>query len=112
MKGWNRVVWLVVAVAWALGAQGVRAAGGTISFHGAIVAPTCGFEQMAFSGAASAGGAHGGCGREVATQASSSPYRQVTSALDEAMLSNDRLIGYFTSYADADHVRLVTRTYE
>lgn len=112
MKGTKSFVWVIAAIALALGAPGARAAGGTISFHGAIVTPTCGFEQVPVGSSAPTREAHGGCGRQAATNADSSMYRQVAAGLEQATPSNDRLIEYFASYADARHAQLVTRTYE
>lgn len=98
------------AVALALGVPVAHAQGGTITFVGAIAAPTCG--AMAAS-EASPQALRGGCGAPLANVASrSSVYRQSTASLEDAMQASDRLLAYFGTYADANQAQLVTRTYE
>ncbi len=111
MKGCSRRTWLGCAVALALGASVAHAGtGGTITFVGAIVAPTC-----SFGGAmeAASGSANGGCG--VAPEHPSAPtsmYRQDVVPLEGALNSQDRLLNYFAGYAGTANARFMTRTYE
>lgn len=111
MKGWIRRTWTGCGVvALMLGAPQVHAQGGTITFVGAIAAPTCG--AMAAS-EASPGALRGGCGAPLANVASrSSVYRQSMAPLEDATQTSDRLLAYFATYADAGQAQLVTRTYE
>ncbi|RAO76634.1 hypothetical protein [Dyella jiangningensis] len=110
MKGWIRWTWIGCVVALALGVPVAHAQGGTITFVGAIAAPTCG--AMAVSEAAP-NALRGGCGAPLASVASrSSVYRQSTVSLEDATQAHDRLLMYFATYADAGEAHLVTRTYE
>lgn len=108
MKGWIRKTWMGCVIAVSLGVPVAHADGGTITFVGAIVAPTCGGTSEGSTDAA-----RGGCGAALAHVASrSSMYRQSTVSLEDAMQARDRLLTYFATYADAGGAHLVMRTYE
>lgn len=111
MKGWIRRTWLGCVVGLALAVPVARAGtGGTITFVGAIVAPTCSFGGAM---AASSGSANGSCG--VAQENPSAPtsmYRQDVVPLEGALNSQDRLLNYFAGYAGTADTRFMTRTYE
>jgi hypothetical protein len=111
MKGWIRRTCVGCVVALALGGPLAHASsGGTITFAGAIVAPTCGFLSTSQSPIQHGGG---GCGTTMAASASpTSVYRQEVIALENVLESQDRLLNYFASYAGASNTRLLIRTYE
>jgi hypothetical protein len=109
MKGWIRKTWMVCAAALALGAPLAYADGGTITFVGAIVTPTC---TTADVEASSPAVSRGGCGATVGeATAHSSVYRQQLVTL-ESTATNDRLLAYFVGYAGHDDTRLLTRIYD
>jgi hypothetical protein len=111
MKGWIRRTCVGCVVALALGATSVHAsAGGTITFVGAIVMPTC---SAGGSMGVSPGSSSGGCG--VVPDHSSLPtssYRQDVVPLERAVVTQDRLLVYFASYAGTADTQMMTRTYE
>lgn len=107
MKGWIRKTWMVCAVAMALGAPLAHADGGTITFVGAVVSPTCSFDAGASSGAAT-----GGCGAATVAQLPTSVYRQQIDTLEAALHASDRLMTYFAGYAGTADTRMMTRVYD
>jgi hypothetical protein len=113
MKAWIRRTWLGCAVALALGAPVAHASGGgTITFVGAIVAPTCSFDggEQATPQAMNNGC---GCGTAPVDQSThTSIYRQEVVPLEDALSTQDRLLSYFAGYAGTTDTRLTTRTYE
>jgi type 1 fimbria pilin len=109
MKGWIRRTWMGCAVALALGAPLAHADGGTITFVGAIVAPTCTTVDVEASSPAVS---RGGCGVAASEAAAhTSVYRQQLITLESAA-TDDRLLAYFAGYAGHDDTRLLTRTYD
>ncbi|ULU25637.1 hypothetical protein [Dyella terrae] len=110
MKGWTRKTWIGCVVALALGAPLAHAGGGgTITFVGAVVVPTC---SVSDTGEASPDRQLHRCAvgsAEASLPASS--YRQEVGLLEPAA-GNDRLLAYFSGYATDDNARIVTRTYE
>ncbi len=93
-------------VALALGVPLAHADGGRITFVGSIVTPTCGF-----GGDASFADLGGGCGPAASSVPHASLYRQDVVAL-ETINDGDKLLSYFSGYADASTAQLVTRNYE
>ncbi|PXV59110.1 hypothetical protein SAMN04487785_10630 [Dyella jiangningensis] len=121
MKGWIRWTWMgCIAAALALGAPLAHADGGTITFSGAVVAPTCaaGTGNVA---AMTASPSHqrfdcaGSSGANARTAPTS--YTLTVEPLDGSALSADRLASYFSAYVKASghedaHVNLVTQAYD
>ncbi|WP_130619171.1 hypothetical protein [Dyella amyloliquefaciens] len=115
MKGWNRFIWVVVAVALALGARDVRAAGGSMAFNGMIAAPTCGPDMDQ----PSQGSRWHRCGESQpdAQGVTASPYVLANSPLAGGELASDRLVAYLAGYLASAGVapgeaRLITQTFE
>ena len=109
MKGWIRRTCVVCAVALGLGASLAHADGGTITFVGAIVAPTC---TTADVEASTPKASRGGCGEAAGHAAThTSVYRQELVALEGDTVDN-RLLAYFAGYAGREDTRLLTRTYD
>jgi len=102
-------------------ASTAKAANGRIVFSGAVVEPTCSIStadadaETTVSSRPADGSEHRrlSCGRTPTDPGRS--YSRTTVSLDAATVSNDRLLGYFASYSNADGggaAKLVTRTYE
>lgn len=102
-------------------ASTASAANGRIVFSGAVVEPTCSTftadvdaETTVSSRPVDGSGQHRlSCGRTPTNPGRS--YSRTVVSLDVATISNDRLLGYFASYSNADGgaaAKLVTRTYE
>lgn len=110
MKGWIRRTCAGCVVALALGVPLAHASSsGTITFVGAIVAPTCSIGEIQ----ATPGQTAGGCGEATGGQAAHlSMYRQDVVSLESTLSSQDRLLNYFADYAGTADTRLLTRTYE
>lgn len=116
MKG-LRYWWLMGCLGAALfGAPSAQAAGGQISFSGAVVEPTCALNTAELTLATSdyahacASANHG-----AATQGGSRLYDLTVRPLDSGPIG-DRLLAYFDGYMSAagqgDRLSLVTQTYE
>jgi hypothetical protein len=124
MKG--RIRWTCVgfAVALALGAPSAYAEGGTITFSGAVVTPTCAADSgrvIALSSGqrnvASSQQRFGCGGSSDASPTSTQSYELSVEPLEASALSSDRLISYFANYVRASaqediHMQLVTQAYE
>ncbi len=109
MKGWIRRTCVGCVVALALGVPLAHAEGGTITFVGAIVAPTCGMDHAQ----AGLGRSTGGCGVEPTGQVPyASMYRQDVVSLESALASQDRLLNYYAGYAGTADMQLTIRTYD
>jgi type 1 fimbria pilin len=110
MKGWIRRTCVGCVVALALGGPEVQAStGGTITFVGAIVTPTCGGPDT--RAASPDRGLHRCVVSSGQAPLPTSSYRQEVAML-ESSAGNDRLLAYFSGYADASNTRILTRTYE
>lgn len=100
----------------ALAAQGAWAEGGRINFTGAVLESTCTIDTAQLVNAAVAPApAHRTCGQGAADAGSS--YLRTVTALDAAAVANDRLLGYYASYAPAGAdgrpaKNLIVRTYD
>jgi hypothetical protein len=108
----NRYRWSIGLVL-TLAMSGAWAEGGRIEFYGAVVEPTCPADLAALASAPAQGGADASrhtCGRTAADPGRSFSRRVMP--LDVATAANDRLLGYFASYAAGGDARLVVRTYE
>lgn len=124
MKGWIRRTCVVCAVASALGAPLAHADGGTITFSGAVLAPTCsaGNGDMGAISAtqhAALSRQRFDCGSSTGANAHAVPtsYTLTVEPLDSSALSADRLVSYFSSYVKASgqedaHMNLVTQAYD
>jgi hypothetical protein len=110
MKGWIGKTWMGCMVAVALGVPAVHAStSGTITFVGAIVAPTCSMGDAQ----AAPGRTTGGCGIGPNGQpAHTSLYRQEVVSLESALDSNDRLLNYYAGYAGTSDTKLTIRSYD
>lgn len=110
--------WLIGSVC-ALAASGAWAGGGRIDFAGAVVEPTCSVSTLATDLSGQGQPAEGSPTRHTCGQApgdTARSYSRTVFELDAAVIANDRLLGYFASYAspagDGKQARLVVRTYE
>jgi hypothetical protein len=110
MKGWTRWTWMGCVVAMSLGVPLAHAStSGTITFVGAIVAPTCSMESVQ----AGPGRSTGGCGIGPDGQpAHTVMYRQDVVSLESALSTQDRLLSYYAGYAGTTDTKLTVRTYE
>lgn len=110
MKGWIRRTCVGCVVALALGGPLAHASSsGTITFVGAVVAPTCSMDTTR----AAPGRTFGGCGVEPDGQAAhDSMYRQDVVSLESVLSSQDRLLNYYAGYAGTAGTQLTIRTYE
>jgi len=126
MKGWIRKGWLGCVIAVSLGVPVAHADGGTITFSGAVVAPTCGTGSASIEAISSPQRAAVSsrqpvrCG-EASPAAdggafSSTSYRLTVEPLESSSLGSDRLISYFSGYVKASQadvrMNLVTQAYE
>ena len=118
MKGWIRRTWLGCVVALTLGAPLAYADGGTITFSGAVVTPTCSVDSGGTS-TLPVSGTRFGCGGAAASFSTQSPQAYTVSVepLGSSSLSTDRLITYFSGYVRASvpgdtHMQLVTQAYD
>jgi type 1 fimbria pilin len=117
MKGWNRFVWVGVAVALALGAPDVRAVDGSIVFSGAVLEPTCAVATTSVADVATTARwpARHVCG---GSQASADPaaFDLRVTTIAASGIADDRVLNYYANYArdlgheDAD-LKLVMQTY-
>ncbi|WP_266183683.1 hypothetical protein [Dyella humicola] len=117
MKGWIRRTWLVCVVAMALGAPAAYASGGTITFVGAILAPTCLADAGDVSSMAPGGSGRRSCDGSGSGTSDSASYVVKVSTVAASGIADDRVLRYFSSYAraageDDAAVKLVTQTFE
>jgi len=115
---------MVCVVALGLGAPLAYAEGGTITFSGAVLAPTCSAGNAGVAAMTAVqrtalsrqrfdcGGSPGGDTHAVPTS-----YTLTVEPLDASALSADRLVSYFSTYVKASghedaHVDLVTQAYD
>ena len=118
MKGWIRRTWLVCVVALALGAPAAYASGGTITFVGAIAAPTCSAPEARIDGAA--GNASNGrfvCEDRNTTFDAAQSFTLSVTTVQASGMADDRVLRYFAGYAEAAGsdeaaVKLVTQTFQ
>jgi hypothetical protein len=110
MKGWIRKTWVSCVIAASLAAPVTHAStSGTITFVGAIVAPTCSMESVHVG----SGHTIGGCGIGPDGQpAHTVMYRQDVVSLESALSTQDRLLSYYAGYAGITDTKLTVRTYE
>ena len=124
MKGWIRKTCVVCAVASALGAPLAYADGGTITFSGAVVTPTCStagiddasVAQLAAHGSRTRFGCSGTTDASFSAKAPQA-YTVSVESLESSSLGADRLVSYFSSYVRAAtsgdaHMQLVTQAYD
>ncbi|WP_157616990.1 hypothetical protein [Rhodanobacter sp. Soil772] len=94
---------------------------GRVVFSGAVVEPTCSTVDVVLGAGTSSGSVdelvprHLTCGQTAADPGRS--YSRTVISLDAAAIASDRLLGYFTSYANAANAggtqaRLIVYTYE
>lgn len=113
MIGRNR--W-IFGLLMALVIQGAWAEGGRINFTGAVLEPTCAIDTSQMTSAAfNQAPTHRTCGQSAADAGRS--YSRTVNTLDTAAAANDRLLGYFSSYApvgaDGKPVTgVIVRTYD
>ncbi|MDR3444856.1 MULTISPECIES: type 1 fimbrial protein [unclassified Dyella] len=124
MKGWTRKTWIGCVVALALGAPLAHADGGTITFSGAVVTPTCSMggsdSAPATQGMAHTSRTRFGCsGTADASFSAKAPqaYTVSVESLESSSLGADRLVSYFSGYVRASvpgdvHMQLVTQAYD
>ena len=101
-----------------IGVGSANAASGLITFSGAVVEPTCSIEEADDGMASRSQPNHAGltgrltCGQAPADAGRS--YSRTVTSLDKAIIANDRLLGYFASYAPVGGgtVGIVVRTYD
>jgi hypothetical protein len=97
-------------VAMALGVPLAHAStSGTITFVGAIVAPTCSVGSAPVTPGHTSGGC--GVGRD-GQPAHTTMYRQEVVSLESALGSQDRLLNYYAGYAGTTDTTLAIRVYE
>ncbi|HUW53902.1 MAG TPA: hypothetical protein VMV99_10845 [Rhodanobacter sp.] len=105
------------------GTSTARAANGRIVFSGAVVAPTCVASEAHIGAATTAQPGQNQtsgqfvCGNAGAAADAGRAYSVTVASLDSTTLPHDRLLGYFSGYANASGVdgikaRLVTQTFE
>jgi type 1 fimbria pilin len=126
MKGWIRRTCMGCVVAFAFGVPFAHADGGTITFSGAVVEPTCSAGSGSIAAlsspqhAAASSRQHFRCG-EVSPGADSgvaspSSYKLTVEPLESSSLGTDRLVSYFSGYVKATQadarMNLVTQAYE
>lgn len=121
MKGWTRKTWIGCVVALALGVPLAHADGGTITFSGAVVTPTCsvGGSDSAPATANMSRTRFGCSGAADASFSAKAPqaYTVSVESLESSSLGADRLVSYFSGYVHASvpgdvHMQLVTQAYE
>ena len=116
MKGWNRFIWVVVAVALVLGAPSVRAVDGTIVFSGAVLEPTCAVTTTSFADVAvgSRWPERHVCGAQTSADPAAFDLRVTTIAASG--IADDRVLSYYANYSrdlgleDAS-LKLIMQTY-
>lgn len=105
---------IALGLAMLVSASSAWAASGRVVFSGGVVEPTCLAEDvdgdMASPSLAGPAPRRLTCGRTPTEPGRS--YSRTVLRLDAAGVANNRLLGYFASYADAADARLVVRTYE
>ena len=113
MIGRNRWVFgLLIALA----VPSAWAEGGRINFTGAVVEPTCTIDTAQLGNAAIATApVHRTCGQGAVDAGRS--YSRTVTTLDATAVTNDRLLGYFASYAPMGAggkpaTSLIVRTYD
>jgi hypothetical protein len=100
----------------ALVIQGAWAEGGRINFTGAVLEPTCAIDTVRMADAAvTQAPTHRTCGQGAADAGRS--YSRTVTTLDSAAVANDRLLGYFSTYAPVGSdgkpaTGLIVRTYD
>ncbi|WP_445145576.1 hypothetical protein [Dyella sp. Tek66A03] len=122
MKGWIRRTWLVCVVALAQGVPAAYASGGTITFVGAIMAPTCSTTDARIEGVANASASHASNSRFVCEDRNTTfdPAQSFTlnvTTIQASGMADDRVLSYFAGYAkaagsDEAAVKLVTQTFQ
>lgn len=127
MKGWMGKTWIGCVLTLGLSVSVAHADGGTITFSGAVMAPTCSARTGDIDAAASPHRASGtgnaliGCGDArapgTAGATSTSSYVLTVEPLESSALSSDRLVAYFSGYVKAagqpdTRMNLVTQAYE
>jgi hypothetical protein len=122
MKGWIRRTWLVCVVALAQGVPAAYASGGTITFVGAIAAPTCPTSDTRIEGVANASAGQASNGRFVcedrnATFDPAQSFSLSITTVQASGMADDRVLRYFAGYAEAAgsdeaEVKLVTQTFQ
>lgn len=103
-----------------LGPTLARAEGGTVSFSGSIVAPTCAISDARIQVAsprsvADAASQRFACGRPNSAADAGRAYTLTEATLDPATIASDRVLAYFADYlstAGITGAKLVTQTFE
>lgn len=115
-----RIMWAGCTLAMIVGSTSVRADGGSISFSGAVVEPTCSISDTRMDVASTRSNASGpsqrfACGSADTAADAGRVYALTEVKLDAAAIGNDRVLAYFADYlgdAGLADARLVTQTFE
>lgn len=117
MKGWIRRTRVGCVVALALGAPWAHAATGTITFVGAILAPTCSADAGFLVGMVPGSSGRYSCEGPASTSRDAAPFVVKITTVAASGIADDRALSYFSGYARAAGendaaVKLVTQTFD
>jgi type 1 fimbria pilin len=116
-----RIMWAGCTLAMIVGSSSVRADGGSISFSGAVVEPTCSVSDASVLATAmprpnlATSPQRFTCGRTDTSANAGRAYSLTEVSLDAAAIGNDRVLTYFAGYLSAAGIaeaKLVTQTFE
>jgi type 1 fimbria pilin len=115
-----RIMWAGCTLAMIVGSSSVRADGGSISFSGAVVEPTCSISDARIDVAPTHSDPNATPGRFACGSADTAAdagraYSLTEVSLDAAAIADDRVLAYFAGYLSAAGIaepKLVTQTYE
>jgi len=107
----RRIVAAAGMVALAMATSPAHADGGSITFSGAIVEPTCSVGAGRIGEAQRLGARHYRCTEQADATPGQAAQSYVLSVTQGGVLASDRLIGYFAGYLNAEP-KLVSQTYE
>lgn len=114
-----RIMWAGCTLAMIVGSSSVRADGGTLSFSGAVVEPTCSVSDSRVIAASARPNPNAtpqrfACGSADTAVEAGRAYALTEVSLDAAT-ANDRLLAYFAGYlsaAGSAEAKVVTQTFE
>lgn len=119
MTGLFRTMLAGCALAMLLGPTLARAEGGTVSFSGSIVAPTCAITDAQIQATSPRSAADASqrfaCGRSNSAVDAGRAYALTEATLDPTTIASDRVLAYFADYLSAAGItgaKLVTQTFE